>query len=219
MTWSSPQPRQFCEGQDISESEAKEVLDLLSRWMSKVMRLSKYQEALDQAHKICAYWIKESAERPMKFDFVESDLEKLIWLSSITRSTASNSAASSQVPMEGIIESAATLPRKPPQLPKGDCRFITRKQDRVYKCDWCVKTVKFNTKVRPFLGNYIRKTWTCSVAEEEQLWKDGQIDATFYCLTCLAWYYNVDEFTAQERYLSNETTYRQLRSQKLLRMK
>jgi hypothetical protein len=212
VTWNSVQPREFCKGQGITEDDAKEVLDLLSRWMSKVTRFSEYHASLDPNTNILAIWIKESAVRPKTFDFVERVLNQQIWLSRITRSTSSNSSDSTHVALECTIASAR-LPRKPAHRPAGDCRFTTRKQDRIYICDWCNTRVEFNTKVQPFLGAYVRKTWSCYVSEEEQLWKDGKIDATFYCLACLAWYHNVDENVASERYLRNETGYRQSRTE------
>ena len=80
-------------------------------------------------------------------------------------------------------------------------------------CDSCNKPVKFNTRILPFLGNYVKKTWSCCVSEQEQLWKDGKIDVTFYCLGCLAWYHNVDENEACQRYVTNEIGYRLARIQ------
>ena len=80
-------------------------------------------------------------------------------------------------------------------------------------CDSCNKLVKFHTRILPFLGNYVRKTWTCRMSKEEQMWKEGKIDVTFYCLACLASYHNVDESEAAQRYLRNEISYRLSRSQ------
>ena len=80
-------------------------------------------------------------------------------------------------------------------------------------CDSCNKLVKFHTRILPFLGNYVRKTWTCRMNKEEQMWKEGKIDVTFYCLACLASYHNVDESEAAQRFLRNEISYRLSRSQ------
>ena len=176
-------------------------------------RVSSYFESLEPDGNIFSIWIQESAERPHMVDFLEPVLNRQIWLSTITRSASSNSSESRHVARQSILPSRR-LSRMPAQRPEGDCRFTTRKQDRIYMCDRCNREVRFQNKTTPFLGAYLSKTWTCEVSEEEALWESGEIDATFYCLPCLAWYHEEDENETRRMFLCDETAYRQKRTWK-----
>ena len=207
------QARDFCSRQGLTEDDAKEVLDLLSRWMSKVKRLSSYFETLDAERNIYSIWIQESDVRPHRCDFLESVLNRQICLSRITRSTSSNSSESRHVTLASS-RASTRLRRTPAVRPPGDSRFTVRKQDRICICDRCHAVLEYQNKTQAFLGAYRLKNWNCYVEEEEKLWEAGKIDATFYCLACLAWYYDVDEDEANSRFLRNEAAYRQKRSKK-----
>ena len=96
------------------------------------------------------------------------------------------------------------LARKPQILPAGDLRFHPYQQpkrgqeflgSRVCICDNCGWRAGYNTQILPWQGAFVhkhslyaffrRKHKGYSCAALEQHWKDGLIDATWYCMWCL----------------------------------
>ena len=76
VSWNVVQAREFCLWQGITENDAKEVLDVLSRWMSQVKLVSSYFESLEPGGNIFSMWIQEAALRAQSFDFVEPVLNR-----------------------------------------------------------------------------------------------------------------------------------------------
>ena len=159
-------------------------------------------------------WFEEAALRHHICDIDEPTLDGLIFLSTITRSTSATSSETRHVSLQSTVASERP-PRRPAELPQGDCRFLKEKKDRIYVCDRCDRKVRFNKQTQPFRGAYLRRTWKkCEVVELKAKWKAGEIDATFYCIACLASEHQGGVNEASRRFLFDDSVRRRIRAEK-----
>ena len=114
----------------------------------------------------------------------------------VTQTSSSPNHSSSHwrdISMEEETQWSIPLPvnRKPPLLQPGDTRFTEyRKKKRVYFCDGCGKSCRFEKQAENFLGSFVvfrglRNHGMRHFDEMQREWENG-LDFTWLCSDCHA---------------------------------
>ena len=130
--------REFRDYQRILEDDAKEILHLLSNWMSKVMQITKYRETLDPYDKIIDFWIKESNQRPQAAlrDFDERELLTRIQLSYTERSDTVPASSSTPMTPATMTRAATPMQQRNPVRENSAASLTQRRPKLEQSLDW-----------------------------------------------------------------------------------